>query len=131
MKTFKILLYISALFVLNACSSTAKFPISKITPAADITAKKSTDNQKNYTLEIVAKNLATAERLNPSGNNYSVWIQTKEHGVKNVGQLNVQNAKKTTFFTSTPFDFYEVFITVENQSDLLYPKGNEIGRVKI
>lgn len=131
MKSIKNLLLIFLIIVLNACSSQVKFPVSSITPAADITAKKGIDKQQNYTLEIVAENLATAERLNPAGQNYSVWIVTKTKGVKNVGQLNVQNAQKTTFNTITAFDFYEVFITVEKQSNLNYPQGMEIGRVKI
>jgi hypothetical protein len=45
--------------------------------------------------------------------------------------LNVENAKKTVFKTVTPFDFDEVFITLENQGDLNYPLGVEIARTKI
>lgn len=132
MKTIKTLLVLTIMVMLGACStSKAKFPVSSTTPAADISVKKSVDKQKNYVLEITAKNLADADRLNPPGNNYSVWIRTVEHGVRNVGQLNVSNAKKTTFKTLTPFDFNEVFITVENQGDLTYPRGVEISRTKI
>jgi hypothetical protein len=49
----------------------------------------------------------------------------------NVGQMNVENAKKSTFKTATPFDFDEVFITVEEQGDLKFPSGTEIARTKI
>jgi hypothetical protein len=129
MKQLLTTLFISA--ILSACSTQVKFPISKVTPAADITAKKGVDKQKNYTLEITANNLADVERLNPPGKNYSVWIVTKSYGVKNVGQLNVNNAQKTSFYTVTAFDFYEVFITVENEAGLNYPQGVEIGRVRI
>lgn len=131
MKLMKNILILTVVVMLSACSSKANFPVSSTTPAADMTAKKSVDKQKNYVLEINAKNLANAERLNPPGSNYSVWIRTKEHGVRNVGQLNVSNAKKTSFKTLTPFDFDEVFITVENQGDLTYPRGVEISRTKI
>jgi hypothetical protein len=113
------------------CATFVKFPVSNITPAADISAKKKINSQKNYTLEIIANNLASANRLNPPGHNYSVWIITKEHGIKNVGQLNVVNAKKTIFKTITAFDFSEIFITVENQGDLNAPSGIEITRTKI
>jgi hypothetical protein len=131
MKNIKIFVGTSILFILTACSTSSKFPVSSTTPAADITAKKGMDKQNNYTLEITAENLATADRLNPAGHNYSVWIVTKDNVVKNVGQLNVENAKKTTFKTTTAFDFNQVFITVENQGDLNYPKGVEISRTKI
>lgn len=125
------ILMFTLLVVLSACSNKTNFPVSSTTPAADITAKKSVDNQNNYVLEITAENLADADRLNPPGSSYSVWIRTKEHGVRNVGQLNVTNARKTSFKTLTPFDFDEVFITVENQGDLTYPRGVEISRTKI
>ena len=125
-----IYLFVS-LFILTSCATKAKFPVSNIAPAADISAKKKKDKNKNITLEIKAENLASPDRLNPSGNNYSVWVVTKEYGIKNVGQINVKNAKKTEFKTVTPFDFDEVFITVENQGDLKYPAGREISRTKI
>lgn len=118
-------------FVLVACATKAKFPVSSIAPAADITAIKRTNNQHNYTLEIVAVNLASPERMTPPGANYSVWVMTKAHGIKNVGQLNVDNAVKTTFHTITAFDFYEVIITVEQQGELERPMGTEVSRTKI
>lgn len=131
MKNIKFIIFTSLLVIFTACSSSSKFPVSSTTPAADITAKKGMDKQNNYTLEITAENLANAERLNPAGHNYSVWIITKDNVVKNVGQLNVENAKKTTFKTTTAFDFDTVFITIENQGDLNYPRGKEISRTKI
>lgn len=131
MKTGKNVMIIVCIVLLSACAKNIQFPTSSVVPAANISAKKGIDDQKNFTLEITSKNLASVDRLDPPGNNYSVWIITKEYGVKNVGQLNVENAKKTSFKTVTPFDFDEVVITVENQGDQLYPKGIEISRTKI
>ncbi len=131
MKRLKTLSLLTIALMLNSCATTATFPISSIVPAATISAKKKKDTNKNFILQITAKNLASADRLNPSGNNYSLWIVTKEYGIKNVGQLNGKNAKKATFKTTTPFDFNELFITVENQGDLKYPTGTEIARTKI
>lgn len=132
MKTIKNLVLVAFIVMLSSCGSTnVKFPISSVVPAAKIEATKKMDKQKNITLEITTENLASADRLNPPGNNYSIWIVTKDYGVKNVGQLNVDNAKKATFQTVTPFDFNEVFITVENHGDLQYPTGIEIARTKL
>lgn len=131
MKTLKGLCAILLIATLVSCASTAKFPVSSTVPAATISAKKTMDNNKNVRLEITARNLASPERLNPSGRNYSVWVVTKENEVNNVGQLMIKNVKKSTFKTSTPFDFDEIFITVENQGDLKYPTGIEISRTKI
>ena len=118
-----------SLFVV-ACATTAKFPVSSIVPAAEITAKKKTDANQNNILEITARNLASPDRLVPAGNHYSIWVVTKNQGTKNVGQLLVKNGDKANFKTTTAFDFDEVFITVENQSDLTYPTGVEISRTK-
>lgn len=131
MKTLNYLLTLLFVLTLTSCVTTAKFPVSSVVPAADISAKIKTDSNKNVTLEITARNLASPDRLNPSGSNYSIWIVTKEYGVKNVGQLMIRNAKKSTFKTVIPFEFNEVFITVENQGDLKYPTGTEISRTKI
>lgn len=131
MKILKQLLFLIFIALINSCASNAKFPISNVVPAAVISAKKKIDSQNNFNIEITAQNLASADRLDPPGNNYSIWISTKDHGVKNIGQLNVENAKKTTFKTVTPFDFNEIFITVENKGDLEYPEGVEIARTKI
>lgn len=120
-----------AILALTACASKASFPVSSIAPAADISVTKRTNKQHNFTVEIVAVNLASPERLSPPGTNYSVWIVTKAHGVKNIGQLNVENAQTTTFKSITAFDFYEVFITVEQQGDLDSPRGTELCRTKI
>ena len=131
MKTLKHLFALLLVASLVSCGSTAKFPVSNTVPAATITAKKKTDSNKNVTLEITARNLAKPDRLNPPGNNYSVWIVTKGSEIKNVGQLIIRNVKKSTFKTVTPFEFKEVFITVENQGDSRYPTGIEISRTKI
>lgn len=131
MKTIPFLVSLIVVLVLTSCATTIKFPISNVVPAADIKAVKKTDSNKNITLEIIARNLASPERLNPSGKVYNIWIVTNDYGVKNLGQLIVSNAKKSSFKTVAPFDFSEVFITVENEGDLKAPTGTEISRTKI
>lgn len=131
MKTTKNLVMMLSIILLSSCAKSIKFPISSVVPAATISATKKVDKQMNFTLEINSKNLASAERLDPPGHNYSVWIVTGEHGIRNVGQINVENAKKSTFKTVTPFDFNEVFITVEDRGDQIYPQGVEIARTKM
>jgi len=64
----------SVILFLTSCSTTAKFPVSSVTPAAEITAKKTQDKNKNYVIEVVAKNLASADRVDPSKKNYSVGL---------------------------------------------------------
>lgn len=128
MRVIKSLAIICAVALMTSCASTAKFPISSSVPAADITAKKKQDKHKNYVIEVTARNLAEASRLNPPKSNYSVWVITSDNVTKNVGQLTNKNAKKATLKTTTPFDVKEIFITAEEQGNLNYPAGTEISR---
>lgn len=128
MKSLINLLLVSVLVFLTSCATTAKFPVSSITPAAEITAKKKQDKNNNYIIEVTAKNLASADRVDPTKKNYNVWIVTENNGTKNAGMLVNKNAKTATLKTSTPFDVKEIFITAEDQGNYSYPVGVEISR---
>jgi hypothetical protein len=118
----------SVLMILSACGSTVKFPTSTVTPAAEITAKTTTDNNSNTVIEVVAKNLASAERLDPPKTSYVVWIGTEDNGTKNIGLLNSKNGRKAVLKTSTPFKVKEIYITAEESGNISYPSGIEISR---
>lgn len=128
MRTLKTILIGSIILLMASCSTTAKFPVSNKVPAAVITVKKKTDRHNNYTIEITARNLASAYRLNPPKKNYSVWGVTYNNNVRNLGQLKVTNAKKSILRTMTPFEMKEIFITAEDQGNLKYPGAYEISR---
>lgn len=125
-------LFLAIVFLLVAsCATTVKFPISSVAPAADISAVKNTDKHNNYTISVTAKNLASVDRIAPSKTTYVVWVSTLNEGIKNIGQLNIKNAKTSSLKTLTAFDFDEVIITAEEQGDIIYPSGIEISRVKV
>jgi hypothetical protein len=128
MKTIKKLAIIGVVALMTSCASTVTFPVSNTVPAADITAKKKQDKNKNYVIEVTASNLAEPSRLSPPKNNYSVWIIAENGSIKNLGQLINKNAKKAVLKTSTPFNVKEIFITAEDQGNSNYPSGTEISR---
>lgn len=131
MKNSKLLgIGIISLFI-SSCASTVKFPLSDLVPAAEISVSKKQDNNNNYIIKITAENLASAERLDPPKNNYVVWVVTEDNGVKNVGQLINENAKKVELETTTPFNIKEIFITAEDEGNITYPSGIEITRTKL
>ncbi len=113
---------------MTSCASSIKFPVSTITPAAEITAAMKQDKNKNYVIEVNAVNLASPDRLNPPKKTYVVWITTADNGTKNIGQMVIKNAQKSYLKTSTPFKALEIFITAEDQGDISYPSGVEISR---
>lgn len=131
MKKGKNVLLVATLLFLTSCASITKFPVSSTLPAAEITAKTKQDKNKNYSIEITAKNLASPDRLNPPKNNYNVWIVTEENGTMNLGMLTNKNAKKAVLKTNTPYKVIEIFITAEDQGNLSYPNGIEISRTNI
>lgn len=128
MKISTVLTLIGVAVLVASCSSIAKFPVSSTVPAAEITAKKKLDKNKNYSIELTAKNLAEPSRLDPPMNNYSVWIVAENGTTKNIGQLINQNAKTAVLKTTTPFNVDEIFITAEKTGDLSYPVGVELSR---
>jgi hypothetical protein len=128
-KTLKIIAGIAFSVLVSSCASTAKFPVSSVTPAAQIKATKKLDKQKNYKITVTAENLASADRLTPPRHNYVLWIMTKD-GIKNLGQLQHKNAKKSSLTTVTPFNPTEVILTAEDAANISYPQGIEISRAE-
>ena len=128
MKNIRNLALVGVLAFMTSCSSAVTFPVSKAVPAAEITVLKKQDKNKNYLIELTAVNLAEANRIDPSMNNYSVWIVTENGSTKNIGQLTNKNAKKVYLSTVTPYNVKEIFITAEKQGNLSYPAGIEISR---
>lgn len=130
MKTFKLISFLLIFFLILSCSSTMKFPVSDITPAADIVVKKKQDKNGNLMILVSAKNLAAVERLSPSKNAYVVWVVTDNSEVRNIGQLKNTNVQTTSLKSIVPFKFWEIFITAEDHADAQYPSGTEISRVR-
>ena len=128
MKSFINVLLVTVMVFLTSCATTTKFPVSSITPAAEITAKEKQDSNNNYVIEVTAKNLASANRVDPSKKNYNVWIVTENNSTKNAGMLVNKNAKTATLKIVTPYDVKEIFITAEDQGNYSYPVGIEISR---
>ena len=131
METVKKVVLGCIILLLTSCSSIKTFPVSNTAPAAEITAKIKQDKNKNYFIEVKAKNLASSDRLSPPKNNYSVWLVTKKNGIKNMGQLIIENAKTSKLKTTTPFQVVEIFITAEDQGNLSEPNGIEITRTNV
>jgi len=130
MRNLKKGIFLALILALSSCANISKFPISTISPAADIQVRKQQDKNGNTKIKITANNLAAAERLSPPEKMYVAWVVLESNEIRNIGQLKVKNAKKAEIETLTPFKFTEVFITAENQADISYPAGVEISRIK-
>mgnify|MGYP003605335035 CR=1 FL=1 len=110
----------------TSCSQKIAFQNSTVVPAAQgiVTIKK--DNNKNYAIKIKISNLAEVQRLQTTKNVYVVWIETEENRIKNIGQIKsntgfISSKLKASFETVTSFQPTKVFITAEENQDVVYP----------
>lgn len=127
MKKPELIFLVAVMVLLGACATTSDFPVSDIVPAAEITVKKKQEKNSNYRIIVNARNLASPDRLTPPANCYTVWINSS-NGYRKVGQLTKKNARSATLESLVPFDFYEVSVTAERDTEISYPTGPEISR---
>ena len=90
MKSFVIITFAG---LLASCVTTAKFPVSQLAPAADISVKTMKQSKPNYLVTITAKNLASSRRLSPPKNHYVIWAVSEEGATRNVGHFTQKNAE--------------------------------------
>jgi hypothetical protein len=126
----KTLSLLGLVLLATSCANTIKFPISNITPAADIVAVRSHDSNENTMLRITAKNLAAVDRIASPKKAYVVWIVTERDGTRNIGKLINRNSRTTKMETLIPNYSTEVFITAEEDGEAVSPSGIEISRIK-
>lgn len=113
-----------------ACSNINKFPVSTVTPAADIVAVRHHDSNENSIIKITAKNLAAVDRIASPKKAYVVWIVTERDGARNIGKLFNRNSKTARLVTIIPNNSTEVFITAEEDGEAVSPSGIEISRIR-
>ena len=130
MKKLNVLTFFALILLFTSCSTVSKFPVSSVTPAANIVVYRHHDSNGNNTLDIKAKNLAATDRLLPPKQTYVVWVVLENHIAKNIGQLKIKNAKEAELKTLTAFKYSEIFITAEDQADVQYPSNIEISRIR-
>jgi hypothetical protein len=130
MKNLNVVAFFTLIFLFASCSTVSKFPVSSMTPAANIVVYRHHDSNGNNTITVKARNMASTERLSPPKQVYVVWIVLENNMAKNIGQLKIKNAKEAEIKTLTAFKYTEIFITAEDQADVLYPGSLEISRIK-
>lgn len=117
---YKIILTVLVLIFITSCGTKVNFPVSRVAPGADITAKVKKDGNDNYKIDLRAENLTSPDRLDPPKQMYVVWIETAR-GTKNIGKLNMSSSmlsstKKGSLSTTTAFEPKRIIITAEDTS---------------
>lgn len=117
---FKVLSYIFAAILVSSCSGAHVFPTSEVLPAAEAQVKVGKNENRNYEIELDVKNMARPDRLTPARKNYVAWMETKNHGVVNLGNIRI-NDNKASLKTVTPYVPVRIFITAENGVNAMQP----------
>ena len=105
---------------LASCSSTKSVPFttSTVSPGAEGTVKIKKDQNGNYSIDVNIKDLVDPGKLTPSSDTYVVWIETKESGTKNIGQIQSSSGmfsgRKASITTVSNERPIKVFVTAED-----------------
>ncbi|GAB3040804.1 hypothetical protein [Spirosoma pulveris] len=127
MKTIRTIMLLGLLLTINACTPKMTFTTSSVVPAAAGTINVKKDKNENYTLDVRVQNLAESQKLTPAKDTYLVWMKQNDNSVKKLGQLNPSGKALTaTLTTAAVAKPQAVFITAEDNADILYPAGQTI-----
>src|SRR5690606_19342880 len=88
--TYRRLNYLIAAFAflaISSCATVMPFNTSTVIPAAEGKVKIKRDKNENYIIKVNVSNLAPPANLQPSRSTYVVWMDTKNNGTKNLGQM--------------------------------------------
>ncbi len=110
----------------TSCARKIHFNTSSVVPAATGTIKIDKDNNGNYSINVSVLHLAEPDKLNPPKSLYLVWLATKEHGQKNLGQLTISSGLlsktlKGSLKTVTPYEPVSIYVTAEEDAAKSYP----------
>lgn len=132
MKTFssikQTILAAAIVLLFQMCSNKTTFLNSSVVPAAEGSVKIKNDKNNNYVIDLNIIRLAEPERLSPPKKVYVVWMETKQNGIKNIGQLKTSSGVlsrtlKSSLEAVSSFEPTEIIITAEDSPAQQYPSS--------
>jgi hypothetical protein len=110
-----------------------RFPLTaaSIVPAAKGSVEIGKDRNGNTEVKLRVEHLANPTSLAPSQANYIVWLEAKDSGPENEGELKVNGKLEGSFETVTPRKNFELFVTGENDATVKSPSGPEVLRTNV
>jgi hypothetical protein len=123
---FSIAILLFTIFSLQSCARKVAFTTSTVVPAAQGSVKVKKGENNNYNIELNIIRLADPKRLSPPKDTYVVWMETKQNGIKNIGQLKTSSGLfsktlKSSLETVTPFKPARFFVTAEDNANIQQP----------
>ena len=117
----------------TAAFAAKKFPLAaaSVVPAAKGSVEVGHDRNGNTEIKLTVEHLANPTSLSPSQANYVVWLQDKNSGPENRGELRVNGKLEGTFQTVTPRKNFDLFVTGENDGTAKSPSSPEVLRTTV
>lgn len=126
MTKLTILALISALLLTIGCARKLRLNPAPVVPAAEATAKVSSDSNGNTKIQLKVEHLAKPESLRPPASAYVVWFQPLGEAAQNQGVLEVSDDLKGEFTGVTPYRVVDLFVTAEADRRAASPSGTRI-----
>jgi hypothetical protein len=125
-KVFCAVVFAMLVCLLSACSRKMNFTRSVVVPTAEGDVKIKKDRNNNYEIHVFVLHLAQPDKLQPPKNTYVVWMETREDGIKNIGQLKsssgfLSKTLKASLSAVSSFKPRRIFITAEEAADIQHP----------
>jgi len=95
-------------------------------PAAQGTARASSADNGNTTLEVQVWHLAPPEKVAAGATTYVVWAREDHGAPQNLGALRVDDDLRGTLKTVTPLHSFAVFITAEPSGTTMSPTNGQL-----
>lgn len=109
------------------CASRYELDAKAPTHAALAKLKVKVNRDELRELKVTVDHLAPPHRLGPQYKAYAVWIRVPGHGLTKVGLLDYsENRRRGTLEATTPFDKFEVLITLETNPSTADPSNDVI-----
>lgn len=111
------------------CSAAAKdIPLiaDPSVPAAGGRVSVNKHNNGNVRIKLQVEHMAKPGALTPARQNYVVWMQARAQEPQNQGMPRVDDKLKGTFETTMPNQYFEVFVTAEDNPAAQTPSGPKL-----
>jgi len=106
-------------YLSSSAQKKVSFNTSSVVPGAEGVVKVKKDKNGNYDIEINIENLPDPKKLTPSKKVYVTWVETREKGAKNIGQLKSSTGlfskmRRASITTISIYKPVKIFVTAED-----------------
>jgi hypothetical protein len=129
----KFYVVLAVIMFCGIAKASKQFPMtaSSVVPAARGHVDVDKDKNGNLQVNVHVEHLANPQNLTPAASSYVVWLQDRDGGPENKGQMKVDKNLSGSFETTMSFKSFDLFVTGEKDFNARTPGGTEVLRASI